>query len=119
MTREEEIREAAIQARCAVATSLSGDNYSSIDDLPFIEGKLSYDELVENAFVRGAEWAENHSTKKQSLWHDAKEKPVAGSEIVVICPYKGKKKLLHTVAEPYMIPLITEKWAYLDDLINL
>lgn len=71
MTREEEIQEAAIEARRAVATSVSGDNYSSIDDLPFIERKLSYDELIENAFIRGAEWADKHPAKKQAVTIDA------------------------------------------------
>lgn len=65
MTREEEMQEAATEARCAVATSVSGDNYTSIDDLPFIEGKLSYNELVENAFIRGAEWADGHPAKSE------------------------------------------------------
>ncbi len=71
MTREEEIQKAAVEARCAVATSASGDNYSSIDDLPFIERKLSYDELIENAFIRGAEWADNHTAKKQAVTIEA------------------------------------------------
>jgi len=64
MTREEEIQKEAIETRCAIATSLSGDNYSSIDDLPFVEGKISYDELVEKAFIRGAEWSDRHPAKK-------------------------------------------------------
>lgn len=60
MTREKEIKKAAIETRCAIATSISGDNYCSIDDLPYIDGKLSYNELVEEAFIKGAEWADKH-----------------------------------------------------------
>lgn len=71
MTREKEIQKAAIEARCAVATSVSGDNYCSIDDLPFIDGKLSYDGLVEEAFTKGAEWSDRHPAKKQSITIDA------------------------------------------------
>ncbi len=70
MTREEEIEKAAIETRCAVATSVSGDNYTSIDCLPFIEGKLSYDELIENAFIKGAEWADKHP---ELHWIDVKD----------------------------------------------
>lgn len=67
MTREEEIQKEAIEIRCAIATSVSGDNYSSIDDLPFIEGKISYDELVEKAFIKGAMWADAHPAKKHTV----------------------------------------------------
>lgn len=71
MTRQEEMQGAAIEARCAVATSVSGDNYCSIDDLPYIEGKLSYDGLVEEAFIKGAEWADAYFAKKQIITMDA------------------------------------------------
>lgn len=71
MTRQEEIQKAAIETRCAVATSVSGDNFSSIDDLPFIEGKLSYDELVEEAFIKGVMWADAHPAKRQTATIDA------------------------------------------------
>lgn len=102
MTREEEIQKAWDKYRMNLHGSYP------LPSEEFIAG-----------FNAGAEWADAHPVKKQAIWYDTKEKPITGSEIVVICSYKGKKKLLHTVAEPYMFPLLTEKWAYLDDLINL
>lgn len=72
MTREEEIREAAIEARCAVATSLSGDGYSSVDLLPYIREHLSYDEFIEESFVKGAEWADKHH-KDNTPWISVKD----------------------------------------------
>lgn len=130
MTREEEIQKAAIEARCAVATSVSGDNYSSIDDLPFIEGKLSYDGLVEEAFTKGAEWADTHPAKKQTIWHtpDIEPEPetriiytdIGGDEFVFQTVYRknrffGMMKGWEVTVENYKIA----KWAYIDDIINL
>lgn len=51
------IEEAAKEARIASAQTLTTHGlHSSIDNIPFIAGKLSYDEVAESAFVKGAEW---------------------------------------------------------------
>lgn len=72
MTREKETQKAAIEARCAVATLLSGDRYSSVDLLPdWIREDLSYDELIEKSFAKGAEWADTHHAKKQAVTIEA------------------------------------------------
>lgn len=59
MKREEEIQRAAEEARAASAETLTTHGtHSHLDDIPFID--LSYDEIAESAFVKGAEWADEH-----------------------------------------------------------
>lgn len=62
MKREEEIQRAAEEARAASAETLTTHGaHSHLDDIPFID--LSYDEIAESAFVKGAEWADEHPQK--------------------------------------------------------
>ena len=50
------IIDAAKEARIASAQTLTTHGmHSSIDDIPFIACNLSYDEVAESAFVKGAE----------------------------------------------------------------
>ena len=59
MKRKEEIQRAAEEARAASAETLTTHGtHSYLDDIPFID--LSYDEIAESAFVKGAEWADKH-----------------------------------------------------------
>lgn len=59
MKREEEIQRAAEEARASSAETLTTHGaHSHLDDIPFID--LSYDEIAESAFVKGAEWADAH-----------------------------------------------------------
>ena len=56
MDRKEVIQKAAEEARAASAETLTTHGvHSYLDDIPFID--LSYDEIAESAFVKGAEWA--------------------------------------------------------------
>lgn len=65
MKREEEIQRAAEEARAASAETLTTHGtHSHLDDIPFIY--LSYDEIAESAFVKGAEWADEHPTTDNS-----------------------------------------------------
>lgn len=84
---------------------------------------------IEQAFKDGAEWADKHPIKKQEVWHNAETTPKENSKIVLIDEYgewynisysfdeyddvfgKGWESCVRT----YNI----DKWAYLDDLINL
>lgn len=96
MTKVEEIRKAAIEARCAVATSLSGDRYSSVDLLPdWIREDLSYDEFIEKSFAKGAEWADAHHAKKQAVTIEAwvaKDKHSAEPWLYTKRPYSVQGK---------------------------
>lgn len=61
MTREEQIINAATEARMASAETLTTrGTHHSIDDVPFVDKMITYDEVAENAFIKGAEWADNH-----------------------------------------------------------
>jgi len=63
MNRKEEIQKASEESRAASAETLTTHGeHSRIDDIPFI--KLSYDEIAESAFVKGAEWADAHPKEK-------------------------------------------------------
>ena len=56
MEREEEIQRAA-----SAETLTAHGTHSHLDDIPFID--LSYDEIAESAFVKGAKWADEHPQK--------------------------------------------------------
>lgn len=69
MDRKEEIQKAAEEARTASAETLTTHGvHSHIDDIPFID--LSYDEIAEQAFVKGAEWADSHP---KNAWIDTRD----------------------------------------------
>ena len=62
MDRKEAIQRAAEEARAASAETLTTHGtHSHLDDIPFID--LSYDEIAESAFIKGAEWADTHPKK--------------------------------------------------------
>lgn len=64
MNREEAIQKAAEEARAASAETLTTHGvHSYLDDIPFID--LSYDEIAESAFVKGAEWADAHPKESE------------------------------------------------------
>lgn len=66
MTREEEIINAATEARMASAETLTPKGtHISIDDVPFINKIITYDEVAENAFIKGAKWADEHPKSPQ------------------------------------------------------
>lgn len=82
MNRKKVIQKAAEEARSASAETLTiHGTHSYLDDIPFID--LSYDELAESAFVKGAEWADAHPEKvdidckfcksKEVVTHESKE----------------------------------------------
>lgn len=76
MTREKEILNAATEARMASAETLTTrGTHHSIDDIPFIDEMITYDEVAENAFIKGAEWADNHPI---NVWHNVSEEPLKG-----------------------------------------
>ena len=57
MTRNKQIRQAASEARAASAETLTTHGTQHyLDDIIGIE--LSYDEIAESAFTKGAEWAD-------------------------------------------------------------
>lgn len=71
MTREKEILNAATEARMASAETLTTrGTHHSIDDIPFIDEMITYDEVAENAFIKGAKWADEHP---KSPWISVKE----------------------------------------------
>ena len=73
----EQIQNAAEEARLDTAISLTPlGSHHYIDDIPFINEKLSYDEVAESAFIKGANWRIN------SVWHT--EEPKIGSVLCII-----------------------------------
>ena len=82
MTREEEIINAAIEARMASAETLTTrGTHHSIDDVPFVDKMITYDEVAENAFIKGAEWADTHPI---NVWHHASEEPMDRKKAIVL-----------------------------------
>lgn len=119
MTREEEIINAATEARMASAETLTTrGTHHSIDDVPFVDKMITYDEVAENAFIKGAEWADTHPI---NVWHNASEEPQQGrlmlgieSDDVAIYKWIGQ--------DPKGWPSFIKdtglsKWAYIDDLL--
>lgn len=79
MTKEETkqtVEEAAIEARMASAETLTTyGTHTSLDDFEY----LSYDEIAEAAFVKGAEWQ-----SKQPPWISVKERlPEEGKPVLI------------------------------------
>lgn len=71
MKREEEIINAATEARMASAETLTPrGTHISIDDVPFVDKIITYDEVAENAFIKGAQWADTHP---KSPWISVKD----------------------------------------------
>lgn len=80
MDRKEAIQRAAEEARAASAETLTTHGtHSHLDDIPFID--LSYDEIAESAFVKGAEWADKHP---KNPWISVKDRlPEPEEEILL------------------------------------
>ena len=125
MTREEEIINAAIEARMASAETLTTrGTHHSIDDVPFVDKMITYDEVAENAFIKGAEWADTHPI---NVWHHASEEPMDrkraivlyGTSPVVVTSY-SYEDILSTFGETWYAYVILSNislWAYLDELL--
>lgn len=73
------VEEAALECRISIAQSMGAYNqYHSIDEC-FNHG-ISCDELVENSFIKGAEWQ-----SKQSPWISVKERlPEYNKKVIVL-----------------------------------
>lgn len=117
-----QIEEAAVEARIASASTLTPrGTHTSIDGIPFVEGKFSYDEISEAAFVKGAEWRIN------SVWHkDKNDVPEEHRNVLI-------KILNDDVDVDYWVEQYNKRyhstdntgidwdevlmWAYIDDLI--
>lgn len=126
MTRGEEIINAATEARMASAETLtSRGTHHSIDDIPFVDKMITYDKVAENAFIKGAEWADKH-LNINSLWHTPDEIPQYNKRIVIHCNeesewnpidntfyYENSVYTWDKVVELYNIL----HWAYAKDLV--
>lgn len=105
MDRKEEIQKAAEEARAASAETLTTHGtHSHLDDIPFI--KLSYDEIAESAFIKGAEWADIHPN---SQWIDINKQFPEDDQLVLARVDNGKI----TLARAWIIDtenLLSVKW---------
>lgn len=78
---QQQLEKAAQEARIATAMTLTPrGTHSSIDDIPFVEKQITFDEVAESAFVKGGEYALSHQ------WVNVKErKPEAYTCVLVYC----------------------------------
>ena len=99
----EDITKAAAECRLTTAQS-----YHYIDECP--NHGLSCDELVEDSFVKGAEWRIN------SAWHDVTEKPDGKRRYLIENNFGNKTRhSIHT--EAFTPNSFIVRWAYVKDLI--
>ena len=113
----EDITKAAAECRLTTAQSMGVyGQYHYIDECP--NHGLSCDELVEDSFVKGAEWRIN------SVWHDATEKP-DGKRRYLVETHLGKRTH-HSVWTKAFTPEekveddgFLVRWAYLEDILPL
>ena len=117
MTREEEIKKQAERYTDDASnyTEWSDDGgWSDTNDV----------ELVEKAFIEGAEWADNHPV---NVWHDASEEPKEHSKIVII-DTRGEWWVRNYVSDDFDDNVLygwkcciayydLKIWAYTDDLL--
>ena len=117
MTREEEIKKQAERYTDDASnyTEWSDDGgWSDTNDV----------ELVEKAFIEGAEWADNHPV---NVWHDASEEPKEHSKIVII-DTRGEWWVRNYVSDDFDDNILygwkcciayydLKIWAYTDDLL--
>lgn len=79
------VQEAAKEARMASAETLTAlGTHTSLDDFT----GLSYDEIAESAFIKGAEWQE-----KQSSWINVKEQ-LPDEQEMVLCMMKSNNAIV-------------------------
>ncbi len=79
------VQEAAKEARMASAETLTAlGTHTSLDDFT----GLSYDEIAESAFIKGAEWQE-----KQSSWINVKEQ-LPDEQKMVLCMMKSNNAIV-------------------------
>lgn len=56
---QQQLEKAAQEARIATAMTLTPrGTHSSIDDIPFVEKQITFDEVAESAFVKGGDYDE-------------------------------------------------------------
>ena len=126
MTREEEIINAATEVRMASAETLtSRGTHHSIDDMPFVDKMITYDEVAENAFIKGAEWADKNPNIN-SLWHTPDEPPEPKKRLIIHCDEKNEwnpiDQLVYYVDPEYPWDRTVKiysilHWAYAEDLV--
>lgn len=85
--------------------------------------------LIYRAFKDGVRYADRHPAKKQSIWNNVNETPSENSEIVVIDTKKEWYNISYSFDEyddtfgkgweSCVRTYDIDKWAYLNDLINL
>lgn len=130
MTREKEILNAATEARMASAETLTTrGTHHSIDDIPFIDEMITYDEVAENAFIKGAEWADSHPV---NVWHDASEIPRMNHKNIIYQTNYCSLFNVHIAFVPtclrsgkitsyswneFVKDVNMRRWAYTDDLL--
>lgn len=101
----EDIQKAAEDARRSSAETLTTHSaHQYLDDIPFI--KLSYDEIAESAFVKGAKWRINR------VWHPVNHEPIKPQQLLLIDHKDGEFEL-----EYKFDPATTKRWACVRDLI--
>lgn len=108
----EDITKAAAECRLATAQSMGVyGQYHYIDECP--NHGLSCDELVEESFIKGAEWRIN------IVWHNTSEAPQYSGMLIAL-----NKKGLPFICGPNHSDWKTavkifhiERWAYVKDLI--
>lgn len=114
----EDIEKAAEECRFATAQLMGVyGQYHYIDECP--NHGLSCDELVEDSFIKGAEWRIN------SVWHDInKEKPQDGKQCLLEITYKnGYVPYYHLTKWYEMNEFVFHdrcakvRWAYIEDLL--
>lgn len=109
----EDITKAAAECRLTTAQSMGVyGQYRYIDECP--NHGLSCDELVEDSFVKGAEWRIN------IVWHNTREKPDKGKMLIVEDIDSAYDLVYLTKSKPW--EELSEKnhytrWAYIDDLL--
>ena len=107
----EDITKAAAECRLTTAQSMGVyGQYHYIDECP--NHGLSCDELVEDSFVKGAEWRIN------SVWHDVTEKPDGKRRYLIENNFGNKTRhSIHT--EAFTPNIFIVRWAYLEDILPL
>ena len=111
--KREDIEKAAEECRRTTAQSMGVyGQYHSIDECP--DHGLSCDELVEESFIKGAEWRIN------SVWHGAKEIPQLNKFFVFeneYCEWETDCLYMQQKWEVYVAKYDLIRWAYIKDLI--
>ena len=101
-----DVQIAAEDARRSTAETLTPRGaHQYIDDIPFI--KLSYDEIAESAFCKGAQWI------LLNAWKSPKESP-SGFSLIIVETSEGFE-LGYVFDKSWSV----KKWAYVKDLLPI